>query len=74
VPMDEASTPVPRPVFCWHGLANVVHKGATDAVYCRKCDKEWGNAGDYYLDVATLNEQYQAHLLRHSVWREGAEL
>ena len=65
---------MPRPEFCWHGLAAVLHTGAGEAVKCSKCDKEWESRDHYFTDGATLQEQYQAHLAEHSVWREGAEL
>jgi hypothetical protein len=72
--MDFASEPQPRPVFCWHGLAVVCHKGAGDGVYCRNCDREWANRDAYFADADTLNEQYQAHLAKHTIQPEGTEL
>jgi len=72
--MDEASTPQPRPIFCWHGVHVVLHTGVGEAVKCEKCAKEWDSRDAYFKDASTLDAQYVTHLMNHGIWREGAEL
>jgi hypothetical protein len=72
--MDDASVAKTRPAFCWHGLAVVLHTGVGEACRCSKCDKRWETRDEYFADAMTLEEQYQAHLTKHTIQPEGTEL